>query len=518
MPRCLALQTLGFLLAACCATATAARPVLVVFEFERVNCRKKESRAVATGIYEKAARLQEFVMVEPMDRDQVVDSVGIKPKFDTPAARMAMLIKDAFQAQIGIWGKVEKHDGTYIIYARCVDVRQSKTALRFDLKYEAEGPRKIRAQLEKVVDALGAKRKIEETFRFKEEKVGVQDTSDARPNLVKNGDFEKGHGDNVSHWWRVNGLTTFWVDAGDGHGKCIMMDTDVLESEVLPWLDKWRAGAPAKNAPKKTVPTMAQQYATIGGTHGVHYKSDPIVIKPGMTYRLSFDMKGKWAGMFFPKVWVKGFAEFKDKDGFGDQDREIFRMYQACRTKTAGREWEHFHRTFCPTQALVVLDFESTTGQRDLAKSIPAAIRQKMRGTDVFPLVTDEMLQTALQKSKYQFALDQPIAKIVDFANYWLNASLVVYGGVGKTDGRTVACVRGADIRQKQSRPVLSMTRDINTKADVDKLAEDVVKTLSSGKKVPKWMRIEAYGYWPRGMYHWDKFRITEEGPIAKAR
>ena len=517
MRRCFALQALAFLLAASHAGA-AARPILVVFEFERVNCRKKESRAVASGIYEKAARLQEFIMVEPMDRDQVVASMGIEPKLDTPVDQMATLIKDAFQAHVGVWGKVQKEGNTFTIYARCLDARKSATALKFDVKYQAEGPRNIRAQLEKIVDALGAKRKIEETFRFKEENVDAKDTGAGKPNLVKNGDFERGQGDKVSNWWRANGLTTFWVDRRDGHGKCIMMDTDVLESEVLPWLDKWRAGAPASNAPKKTVPTQAQQYATIGGTHGVHYKSDPIPIKPGMTYRLSFDMKGKWAGMFFPKVWVKGFAEFEDKEGFGDQDREIFRMYQACRTKTEGREWEHFHRTFCPTQALVVLDFGSSDGQDDLAKAVPAAIRSKMHASDTFPLVTDEMLGTALKKSGYSFALEQPIEKIADFANYWLNASLVVYGGVGKADGRTVACVRGADIRKKQSRPVLSITREVNTRADIDKLAGEVVKTLSTGKKVTKWVRVEAYGYWPRGVYHWDNFRITEEGAIAKAR
>ena len=505
-------------LAALSAGAAETKPTLVVFKFERVNCRAKDSRFVTKGIYDKASRLLEFTMVDPMSRDEIVDSAGLEVKHDTPNDVMASHLKNAFQADIGIWGKVEKRGQTYTIHARCLDLRKSATKLWLDERYVAQGPRNVRAEVEKIVDALGAKRKMAETFRFKEEKIGGVDTSASRPSLVKNGDFEEGQGDRVAHWWRVNGLTTFWVDGGDGHGKCIKMDTDVLEAEVLPWLKKWRAGAPASQAPKKTVPTKAQQYATIGGTHGVHYKSDPILIKPGMKYRLSFDMKGKWAGMFFPKVWVKGFAEFQDRAGFGDQDREIFRMYQACRTKTAGREWEHFHRTFCPTQALVVLDFEGVDGLDDLAKKIPAAIRKKMRSMDQFPLVTDEMQKTALQKSGFRFTMDQPIAKIVDFANYWLNANLVLYGGVGKEEGRTVACVRGADIRQKQSRPVLSITREVQAPADIESLADEVVKKLATGKRVAKWMRIEAYGYWPRGVYHWDNFRITEEGAIAKAR
>ena len=507
--------TLLACLAACPCLAAAGKPVLVVFKFERSNCRAKDSRFVTKGIYDKADRLDAFAMIDPMSRDDVVAAAGLEPKLDTPIEQIAGLIKDAFQAHIGLWGKVHKEGQHYTISARCLDVRESASKLKFDLTYKANGPREVRAQLEKIVDALGARKQVKETVRFREEKLNEPDPSATRPNLVKNGDFEAGHGDQVAHWWRVNGLTTFWVDAGDRPGKCIKIDSDVLESEVLPWLKRWQAGAPASRAPQKTVPKQSQQYATIAGTHGVHYKSEPIPITPGMRYRLSVDMKGRWTGIFVPRVFIKGFAQFKDPKGFGDQERVIIKPMKLCRTTTAGREWEHFTMTFTPTQALVVLDFEAGPGQERLAAAIPAAIREHIRSADAFPMVPDSLLHKAAQKSGYKFSMDDPLRKVLDFSAHWLNASLVLYGSVKQVDGQSVAIVRATDLRRKQYRPMFDIHRPVPAQADVDQLTKDVVAKFQSAKKVVKWVRVELYSYWPRGVYYWDNVRITEEGPIT---
>ena len=138
------------------AGAADGKPTLVVFKFERVNCRAKDSRFVTKGIYDKASRLLEFTMVDPMSRDEIVDSVGLEVKHDTPIDAMASHLKNTFQADIGIWGKVEKRGQTYTIHARCLDLRESATKLRLDEKYVAQGPRNVRAEVEKIVGALGA--------------------------------------------------------------------------------------------------------------------------------------------------------------------------------------------------------------------------------------------------------------------------------------------------------------------------------------------------------------------------
>ena len=121
-----------------------------------------------------------------------------------------------------------------------------------------------------------------------------------------------------------------------------MIDTDVPASQWKGWRAQLEAGAKIADAPRK-LPTEPPKYDTVGGTHGVAFLSDPIEIEPGKTYVLSFDMKGKWSGIFFPKVFVKGYATE------GGQLREKYRMYKACRTKSQGRQWEHFERTFHPT-------------------------------------------------------------------------------------------------------------------------------------------------------------------------
>ena len=160
------------------------------------------------------------------------------------------------------------------------------------------------------------------------------------PHLVRNGDFEKGDR-SPAGWERIDNLTTFWKADGDP-GRCLVIDTDVLEQQWKDWRAQLDAGADLERAPAKLA-TTPPYYDTIGGTYGVPFRSDFIRIEKGKTYELAFDMKGRWTGVFFPKVFVKGYALQ------GDQRREKFRMYKACRTQTQGREWEHFSRTFHPT-------------------------------------------------------------------------------------------------------------------------------------------------------------------------
>jgi hypothetical protein len=148
------------------------------------------------------------------------------------------------------------------------------------------------------------------------------------PNLVPNGDFEKGT-ETPDGWQVVDGLTTFWIDDPDGkRGKILKVDTDVLQSQGYDWWVKIAKGAKAKDAPKK-LPTTPPKYDTLAGLDGVWIWSDFIPIKKGQAYWLTIDVKGEPDVM----AWLVGY-EKKESNAFG-ADANAFQEY--LKEKTSGK-------------------------------------------------------------------------------------------------------------------------------------------------------------------------------------
>jgi len=490
------------------------KPVLVVFNFESKFDRGKEGKKFATSVRKKAERLLSFVSIEKMTVDEVVESTGFKARFDTPVAEVVKITREGFGADLAVWGKVERQGGGFRIRARALDLRHSSTKLRLDEVYTAPGRQRVRFAAEKIVNALSEGKKIEDTGKHETEAdVGGPDPGLSRPNLVKNGDFEEG-GESPKHWQRINNLTTFWDSTASPTGKCLRTDTDVLDTEVKAWEGKLGRGARLSNAPRKTVPTMAQQYKTIGAGHGVHFYSAPITVKPGMTYRISFDLKGRWGGMFFPKIFVKGYAGFKDK-AFGDQDREIYRQYKAGRTETQGKKFEHFTRTFRPTDTMVVFDFESQFDQGRTGARVAKILRERLGKRH--PMIERERMDQALRETTwFRPTFDLLIDNLQDFAFKKLTADISVWGRVEEADGGLRIGVRATNLRKKQTRPFVDMTEDCPSPDDVSKFVAKVATETTKNALIVKWMRIDLYTYWPRGTYYFDNVRITEEGYVAR--
>ena len=133
------------------------------------------------------------------------------------------------------------------------------------------------------------------------------------PNLIPNGDFEKGDL-TPSGWQTVDGLTAFYVKDDDPkRGKVIKFDTDVLQSQGYEWWSKIASGASPKDAPKKT-PTVEPKYDTLAGLDGVWFWSDPIPIEKGKSYWLTIDVKGPPI-----LVWLVGYPEEPSTDFGADE-------------------------------------------------------------------------------------------------------------------------------------------------------------------------------------------------------
>lgn len=172
-------------------------------------------------------------------------------------------------------------------------------------------------------------------------------------NLVGNGDFSAGQ-DSPQGWSRMDNLSTFWAAGGadvekaraEGKkldGKCLKIDTDVYLKEWEEQQKSMEPGKPGASRPK--TPTKGDKYDTVAGTKGVAVHSDEIEVKPGASYKLSVSAKGsvKSTDLFFPKVFVKGYA---DVNG---EPREVYNTYLACRIGEVDK-WAAFERVFGPTK------------------------------------------------------------------------------------------------------------------------------------------------------------------------
>ncbi|MFH0962593.1 MAG: hypothetical protein V2A58_01130 [Planctomycetota bacterium] len=250
--------------------------------------------------------------------------------------KLARLARESLSATRLLWGSVEKDSRGFTIAYRLVDCGEGARVLSDEVARCAKD-REISEAVQAFVDSFAQGPKEEED---KTPAVFVA----VGENLVLNGDFEAGPANaGPDHWQRIDNLTTFAKNEGKS-GRGLVIDSDVLLSQWKDWRSALDAGTNLADAPAK-VPTKEPKYDTVAGTYGVPYLSDYISVEPGKTYELSFDMKGRWIDgttVFVAKVFVKGYG-----DVAGEQ-REIYRTYKACRTKTQGREYEFFRRTFTP--------------------------------------------------------------------------------------------------------------------------------------------------------------------------
>lgn len=167
---------------------------------------------------------------------------------------------------------------------------------------------------------------------------------------VPNGGFEDeaapapGRPPSPKGWAHPDDFTSFWLkDAEAGHGKAIMLDTDVSETEAKKRQGEMREaadkGGPVPAAKKKTALSDAQEYDAIGATYGVSFYSEKFVCKEKQAYKVTFDFKGPSGGA---KLWVRAWGPL------GGEDRRRFETIVNCRTKGDG--WRHFEQAFHPSR------------------------------------------------------------------------------------------------------------------------------------------------------------------------
>ena len=320
--------------AAAPATAPAAPPaaepaqeelVVAIFPFTSPDA-GAAGRQFADNLRLRAKRLG-LVVVEPLSLGEAM--AGAAPAtLKTPPAEMAAILKDRLAARFGLWGEVRPDGDSLVIQVRGMDLAKAADRLTLSRTYEAPEKQLVNPVQDEILrDLTGrAKKSVPEATPEADAKVPT-----VGPELVKNGDFEAGR-DNPDAWQRPDGLTTFWAAEGKP-GKCLKVNTDVNHDQWVEWQKKYKAGAPATEAPAPT-PTSGAKYDTVAGIYGAAYFSDPIPVQPSKAYKVSVNYRGPSSDFFFPKLFVRGYGDVKG------EKRAVYDAYLALRSKTQGKEWE----------------------------------------------------------------------------------------------------------------------------------------------------------------------------------
>jgi len=314
------------------------RPVLAILDFESPDGGKLGAR-VARRLNRRATEANTHTLVDRDDVRLALKQAGLEVKHTGKEREIQRFAREQLGAHLVMWGKASPRGGRAFHAAiRCMrTLGEAKPYL--DVERECANFAALANFYTDFEPILLEKRTTLRKLYPVSEKARAS-------NLVKNYSFEQGTW-HPAHWTKIDGLTSFWVDRDDGKGKCLMCDTEVLISQAEPWWKRIRAGkATARDAPRK-IPVGGNIYATVGGLDGVRIFGELIPVKPKMRYRLTADIKANWGGIFFPKAFVKGYADLTDE--FTTQKRELYRAWLGFRTETKGREWETFSRTFNPT-------------------------------------------------------------------------------------------------------------------------------------------------------------------------
>ena len=258
------------------------KKVVIPFDFVSKFDDGRYGRMVCDSIWKKLDRGGQFEIPTAQDVRDLCATNAIKLTPDTPLADVEPIVRTTFDAQIGIWGSVERAPGTdgeiYDLSIRCVDF---STPGRPRVIYEKSN---VRTNSVSEIPHLYVKEMLDKLYeRAAAAPRGVNADAEERwktgENLVT-GDFEEA----------ARGVPKGWEPrAGQ-------------KREPLGNLVRWVAegGNPSNHVVRFTIPKIVAE------NEGVMYYSQPFAVQEGATYR--FQCRWRSTGPS-PKVFIKGYAE-----------------------------------------------------------------------------------------------------------------------------------------------------------------------------------------------------------------
>jgi hypothetical protein len=258
--------------------------VVIPFDFQSKFDNGRYGAMVGDMLWKMLQREKGFVIPDSMQevRDLCeADSIRLGP--DTPLEQVKQIVRRDFDAAIGIWGGVERVEGTegdmYDLWIRCVDFSvEPEPKVIYELTH-------VRTKTVSEIPHLYAKQMLDKLCQRTSggpaptSEVGDENWNN-NPNLLPGGNFENAPG-GVPQGWEARG------------GQ---------EREPLGNLVRWtaEAGNPQNHFIRLSFPKI------VGDNEGVMYYSEPFPVEAGATYR--FQCRWRTNGPAV-KVFIKCYDE-----------------------------------------------------------------------------------------------------------------------------------------------------------------------------------------------------------------
>jgi hypothetical protein len=305
------------------------KKVVIPFDFVSKFDDGRYGKMVGDSIWKKLSHEDGFIVPDSMQevRD-FCEGRHLQPSPDMPLEKMQKIVRDDFDAQVGIWGSVERAAGAetdvYDLVIKCVDFSPAggpKTI--YEVKARTKTVSEIPHVYEKaLLDALAGR------------KPGAAPAADnvaeekwkSGPNQVVGGDFESGAAGVPKGWDKVAGQ----------------------KSEPLGKLVKWTTeqGSQSHYGGNKFIRFTFDK--AVGDNEGVMYYSDYFPVEEGAKYRFQCRFRSNGPNV---KVFIKCYDDTKtdyrgEADERSTQQREVYR----CQMKLEGpkNEWNTHTEDFTP--------------------------------------------------------------------------------------------------------------------------------------------------------------------------
>jgi hypothetical protein len=250
-----------------------AKPRLVAYAFESAFDDGALGGRVAEVVTGHAARTGEFETLPKITLDEIIGQQPFRASLDTRPAEMARHAREAFDADVVVWGRVTDGRAKPVISVKALDLRAKRPTLVLAETYRCANIHLIPMYADEIVASLLGRERFR---RLRPRKVG-----DLSKNLLANGTFERG-----TSGWTPN--FPRFVSARNGR---LVFDVD----------------------------------KSISGGHGLDALSDYVPVEPGAHYELSLRVRSHKPSVI---TWVKGYAEFpvrNEGERVIDPRREVFR-------------------------------------------------------------------------------------------------------------------------------------------------------------------------------------------------
>lgn len=279
--------------------AATRQKVVIPFDFESKFDEGRYGQMVGDMLWKKLEREGGFVIPDSMfDVRDLCAANHRKITPATPLSEVAEVVRGDFDADIGIWGSVERAAGhdwdVYDLTIKCVDFSQQEPKVI----YEKTG---VRTQVVSEIPHLYVKEMLDKLY---DRKPGgpppvdqfAEENWKNNPNLVMGGDFQKGSGGVPDGWDK--GWEGGFVDQYEPLGN------------VVKWIPE------TGNTSNKVIRFTFDK--GLGDSTGVPYYSKPFPIEEGAKYRFQCRWRSNGPNV---KVFIKCYDEMSSEYTPGSASR-----------------------------------------------------------------------------------------------------------------------------------------------------------------------------------------------------